>query len=325
MEDDNCLINENEPPYSIIPITYSNLDLLPIHFSHDPGNNFDWLKYQQIISQDETSSSSTTTNKSSNILNNNRTNNNKTNKLESVNNNNIRDMELNRDQKMNLLQNYLNLVKIQLINQNSVSLIDIHVEQKIVKNHLPVTSSTMTATNNQTKKFSKSNNTLKKILNIFRRDSNLMNGSGGGGGSNAGGSDNKSVSLKHYHQDSYHFNNFNNNNNKKYIFKSWNQLFDTLNSETCILAARLSLEKPPKFDRIIENYIESARNKFDIIKREHKIFLLQQQQQQQQQHQSQNLLKQHRCINCKNILINNESCKNCSIISQSEATIITHH
>jgi hypothetical protein len=308
MEDDNCLMNENEPPYSIIPITYSNLELLPIHFSHDPGTNFDWLKYQQIISQDESATTTTNNNKSSNILNN-------RNNKQTKNGDNIRDMELNRDQKMNLLQNYLNLVKIQLINQNSVSLIDIHVEHKIIKNQLPVTSSTMstatTTTTTQSKKFSKSNNTLKRILNIFRRDNSLMTSS------------DKGVSLKHYHQDNYHFNNNFSNNNKKYTFKSWNQLFDTcLNSDTCILAARLSLEKPPKYDKIIENYIESARNKFEIIKREQKIFLLQQQQQHQMNGGS-IMIQSQRCLNCKNILINNESCKNC-YISQSEA-IITHH
>ena len=336
MEDDNCLMSESEPPYSIIPITYSNLEILPIHFSHDPGNNFDWSKYQQMISQDDStnaiSSSSNNNqnqNKSSNLLIN-RSNN------KGSNNNNVggtvtKDMELNRDQKMNLLQKYLNLVKIQLINQNCVSLIDIHVEQKASKYSNSTTigsEQTPGSQGNSSKKFSKSNNTFKKILNIFRRDNNnLMN--------NSTDSSNKSVSLKHYHQDSYHFNgnyingnNSNNNNNntsnyKKFTFKSWNQLFDTLNADTCILASRLSLEKPPKFDIIIENYIESARNKFDIIKREQKIYLQQQQQhQQQQQQQQQNILINKRCTNCKNLLTNNDTCKNC--LSQSEA-LVTHH
>jgi hypothetical protein len=315
MEDDNCIMNENEPPYSIIPITYSNLELLPIHFSYDPGSNFDWSKCQ--ISEEN-----------NNIINNKQSNHQilirKQSSSSSSNNNvNIKDMELTRDQKMHLLQSYLNLVKIQLINQNCVSLIDIHVEQKLNKNSASSLPSS-TQNNNNTingKKFSKSNSTLKKILNIFRRDSNnLMSNN-----NNNDDGNNKNVNLKHYHQDNYHFNSqinsSSNCNYKKYTFKSWNSFFDTLNSDNCIVGSRLSLEKPPKFDKIIENYIESARNKFDIIKREQKLFVQHQQQYQQQNlNNNNNNYVQQRCTNCRNLLNDNDLCKNCY-----QAEVITHH
>ena len=323
MEEDNFTMNENEPPYSIMPITYSNLDLLPIHFSYDPGSNFDWSKCQQTINDDTASiSNNSATNKSSS----NQTDKNNRNKNSISNSSvNIKDMELNRDQKMHLLQSYLNLVKIQLVNQNCVSLVDIYVEQKVSKYSATSSMTPSPTGSNGTvngKKFSKSNSTFKKIMNIFRRDNSAYRNS----------SDGKNVNLKHYHQESYHFNNYNNsgnnsNNYKKYQFKSWNQLFDTLNPETCILAARLSLEKPSKYDKIIHNYIESARNKFEIIKREQKQFAMQQHHLQQQNNssnlQQQNLLNK-KCTYCGNLCTSsNDLCKNCSC-NQNEM-IITHH
>lgn len=34
-----------KPPYSIIPIQYANMELLPVHFAYDPGENYDWSKF----------------------------------------------------------------------------------------------------------------------------------------------------------------------------------------------------------------------------------------------------------------------------------------
>ncbi|RNA24095.1 OTU domain-containing 7B-like isoform X1 [Brachionus plicatilis] len=48
-------ILQNRAPYSCIPITYSNGEILPVHFTFDPGENFDWSKFEATnpLSQDQ--------------------------------------------------------------------------------------------------------------------------------------------------------------------------------------------------------------------------------------------------------------------------------
>ncbi len=76
-----------KPPFGVIPITYANKELLPIHFSHDPGIDYDWSKFPQKSKTTDTETTTTT---------------------------NGNDCELSRDEKMFLLQRYLDIVKMQL-------------------------------------------------------------------------------------------------------------------------------------------------------------------------------------------------------------------
>ena len=87
-----------KPPFSIIPITYANKELLPIHFAYDPGTDYDWSKFPLkspanslgvgLVSVGATESSSAPT---------------------------VRDeLELTRSEKMFILQRYLDIVKQQL-------------------------------------------------------------------------------------------------------------------------------------------------------------------------------------------------------------------
>ena len=82
-----------KPPYAVIPITYANKELLPIHFAHDPGKDYDWSKFPQKSNG------------------NNNTGENGETIASSANGN---ECELSRDEKMFLLQRYLDIVKMQL-------------------------------------------------------------------------------------------------------------------------------------------------------------------------------------------------------------------
>ena len=48
-------------------------------------------------------------------------------------------------------------------------------------------------------------------------------------------------------------------------YKSWNALFDSTIHHTCLIGVKLNLAKPPKFNEIVFNYIESARRKFEFF------------------------------------------------------------
>lgn len=322
MEDDTCIINDNEPPYPIIPITYANLDLLPIHFAYDPGSNFDWLLYQQQLTA-STTNNCVDDNKHQSLYQQQQQQ--RQNSASSNQQILIKDIELTRDSKLYLLQNYLNLVKIHLVNSNSVAIVDIYADPKLSNSRLTPFSTLTQASKQQNEQKKYKNNKFKKFLSIFKRDHSSSNSSSSNTNTNNNNnsrvnnsipvnknkinynedstvdSHRNGVSLKHYHDfNSLSLNNTNNNNyhnhnnnqlandnsnfkHKKHLLKSWDALFNNLHPDTGILAARLSLEKPPKYDKIIENYIESAHNKFESFKHEQKLYLLQQQQQQQQQ------------------------------------------
>lgn len=48
-------------------------------------------------------------------------------------------------------------------------------------------------------------------------------------------------------------------------YKSWNALFDSTIHHTCLIGVKLNLAKPPKFNEIVFNYIESAQKKFEFL------------------------------------------------------------
>lgn len=37
---------QQRAPYAIVPVCYSNNELLPVHFAYDPGEGYDWSKFQ---------------------------------------------------------------------------------------------------------------------------------------------------------------------------------------------------------------------------------------------------------------------------------------
>jgi hypothetical protein len=76
-----------KPPYAVIPITYANKELLPIHFAHDPGSDYDWSKFPK-------KSNNTRENEETPAYGN--------------------ECELTRDEKMFLIQRYLDIVRMQL-------------------------------------------------------------------------------------------------------------------------------------------------------------------------------------------------------------------
>ena len=42
-----------KPPYSMIPIQYSNNEILPVHFAYDPGEDYDWSNFPRIDSNNK--------------------------------------------------------------------------------------------------------------------------------------------------------------------------------------------------------------------------------------------------------------------------------
>ena len=111
---------QTKPPYSIIPVTYANKELLPIHFAYDPGKDYDWSKFPQ-----KQRYTNTTTNTTSNTNTTTTTTTVNTNGQDSVVDSSVQTQlmaasqageafELTRSEKMFLLQRYLDVVKMQL-------------------------------------------------------------------------------------------------------------------------------------------------------------------------------------------------------------------
>ncbi len=72
-------------------------------------------------------------------------------------------------------------------------------------------------------------------------------------------------------------------------FKNWNSLFHALaNNSNSFLGVKLNLAKPPKFKQVINNYIDSAKLRLEIIRQQHRAQMV------QQQHQHQIYLQQQR-------------------------------
>jgi hypothetical protein len=102
-------VNKNQQtkqPFSVVPITYSNCELLPIHFAYDPGEDYDWSAFPSF--QTKTPSSTTTTHNTSQLVNNKIPQNPQQNLLLTKN------LELMRDYKMDLISLYMDVVKFQL-------------------------------------------------------------------------------------------------------------------------------------------------------------------------------------------------------------------
>jgi OTU domain-containing protein 7 len=217
MNDENSAIKQNDVPYPIIPITYSTMDLLTIHFSYDPGKDFNWHKLHDNFPN-----------------------------------------ELSRNDNMYILQDYLRLVKIELHNESTVSMANIRVDKP--------TSYVTYQVDNKTKQKAK-NTKLQKFLNIFKRDAH---------------SPSTKINEKYNMQKissksmTSHTSAVRKQQKKSRTcmplaaiesnttcnFKNWDLLFDSLSPNTTILAAQLNLNKPPKYERIVDNYISSAKDKY---------------------------------------------------------------
>jgi hypothetical protein len=265
-------------PFSIIPITYSNRDLLPIHFAYDPGSDYDWSNFPGI--NNENCSNSTNDNEQSNGNSNN--NNNHVKKNNSIQNNS--ELELTKDQKLFLLQKYLDIVKLQLYepgptvkrNQNiptnssglRVNVTNVRVNELATDSSLSDISSLNSNEKIKTLKQT-ANNKLQKFLNIFKKSASnntpiLINTKPLSIDSKSFDDINKTSNLSS-------LNNQNTIFHKLVHYKNWNALFDSMNHYICLLGVKLNLAKPPKFNRIIKNYLELAQHKFEIIKQQHQL------------------------------------------------------
>jgi len=121
-----------KPPYSVIPLTYSNkTELLPVHFAHDPGADYDWSHFPNKSSSSNILPKSTSATSSINSNDNNNNNNNNINKKSKNGANNNQNQEnnqhqlpatqqqqpipeLTRNDKIFLIQKYLDIVKLEL-------------------------------------------------------------------------------------------------------------------------------------------------------------------------------------------------------------------
>ena len=74
-------------------------------------------------------------------------------------------------------------------------------------------------------------------------------------------------------------------------YKTWDALFDSMDNHACLLCVKLNLVKPKKYNQIVTNYLESVKDKYDMLV---------EQQIQQQQQQIQLLQKSNSNINNNN-------------------------
>lgn len=228
--DDEMDGGEFEPPFPVIPVTYANLEMLPVHFAVDPGDGCDWVRLQQ---------------------------------------NGV--PELSRDQKLYLLQTYLNLVKVQVddaahVHLQHVSVLETSAAKKAAK----------VAENGSDGSKTSCNSKLRRFWSLFKRETQVqyLNGKGSEAERSSAGAAGGAASPSHKKLNSL----FTKSNGKAkghdgkkvQAYKSWNALVDKLNADTCVFGARLSVDKPPKYDTIVNNYIESARVRFDNLKLEQK-------------------------------------------------------
>lgn len=337
-----------KPPYSIIPLQYSNKELLPVHFAHDPGENYDWSKFPMknvnsaVTKEKSRSSASSNSNHSSND----------NMSISSANNTyqkNSFTTELSPSEKMFLIQKYIDICKIDLF--DSGPLTSKRNQQAFNSNGMcaaihnvfvaePMLNQSAQSAK-KTKLASNFNNKLQKFLNFFKRNEKSdkpskkslstttdlfvkANGSRKSMRNNYISSDEcngentvttlSAVSLNPHvttHINGSHASNtlplkFKSPNiavvssiaasstpstntkpintifHKQQQFKSWNSLFDSMQNHASFLCAKLNLAKPPRFKTVLINYIESARQRFELIKQQQKAQLIQHQQQQQQ-------------------------------------------
>ena len=151
---------QNKHPYAVVPLTYANKELLPVHFGYDPGPDYDWSKFPLKPHQYQNSN------------------------LDEVNIQNAQvEYELGRDEKMFLIQRYLDVVKMQLYDpgptvkrnaQVAVNSSGMRVNISNVKVNEPERELSSTdSANRKTLKHTKStvNTKIQKFLNMFKRTS----------------------------------------------------------------------------------------------------------------------------------------------------------
>ena len=175
------------PPYSMIPLTYSNKELLPLHFAHDPGPNYDWSKFplQQDL-EPKRNQLTSSTNSSSHSLNDevSVTSVNKRNGANSSDKAEFPVPELSRNEKMFLIQKYLDIVKLELYdpgplgkrNANNqafnssgmcATICNVNVSEPVELVHKLENGFSLNGKNKQN---SKSQNKFQKFINLFKRN-----------------------------------------------------------------------------------------------------------------------------------------------------------
>ena len=229
-EQDNLLTNDEinqinkklqlKPPYSIIPIQYSNKELLPVHFAFDPGENYDWSKFP-MQQNDATLNpkpksktnkhSSTSTSSSSN----NSSNDSMSVSSQPYNNKSNQQMtehsfELSRNQKMHLIRQYLDICKLELFdpsllsskrnnqafNSNGMcaSIFNINVVEQFYAGGEQMHASVVKA-HHHNPRLATVNNKLQKFFSLFKRDDNKVNKSTKVAGVNKSGATNSTINF----------------------------------------------------------------------------------------------------------------------------------
>lgn len=246
----------NRSPYACIPLTYSNNTILPIHFKFDPGENFDWSKFD---------SRST----------------------------------LSLDQEMFLMQKYLDLVRIELqdspamIKKNfatnssgyKISICNIKVNepyrvQQPKPNKIQKFFTNIFKTKQEEDKYDKKGSKFEKNLSI--RKTIKSNGflKTLKGEKVISKDENRPETIeKNGHPEFLSYSKVAEGIgttepeptifHKIKEFNCWNEVFSWLhsksNSQRNMLCCKLNLIKPPKYDFIIRNYIESNNQKYRIL------------------------------------------------------------
>lgn len=253
-------------PYAVVPITYSNGELLPFHFSYDPGEGYDWSKFN-----DQTQP------------------------------------EMEKDEEMYLLQKYLDLVKLELFEPGpaakrsnlptntsglKVNAFNVRVREPVVEK---------SRTNSTKIKTTSTSNKIQKFFNIFKKTneaepngeeaeitenrktvdsfktSKLRKSIKTSGqslfksmkstktpSSSTSSSQPRVLSYNKIDDDFINSTLF----HRVKEFNSWEEIYESLQSQKCLLCVKLNLAKPPKYDKIIANYIDSAKLKYNLIRQQ---------------------------------------------------------
>lgn len=396
------------PPYSIIPIQYSNKELLPIHFAYDPGEDYDWSNFptKNFVKQTKTGATSnnklsSTSNSSSNhSLNDNMSvsssNNNKN--LPNFNHEeNDSYSEMTRSEKMFLIQKYLDICKLELFDSGPLStkrntqvFNSNGMCASIYNIQVPVPFS-INGIDSKAHKSKSTNRFQKFFLNLFKRSSTSEVSKRENKSNNETNEKNNSIfssKLRKSIRNNYAPSQVDNkkstlttissnpqvsNENSKSLtpklkviqsppdpknsksqqlepvtnmifhkiqtYKNWNSLFHSLNNTNSFLGVKLNLAKPPRFRQVILNYIDSARNRLEHMRQQHKAQIILQQQQQKQQQiylQQQQLKQQQQTLQSKEVFgqrqrltpryinVNNGSRKMSNLSAQPKTMPVSH-
>jgi hypothetical protein len=112
---------QTQAPYSIIPVTYANKELMPIHFGYDPGEAYDWSRFPAKPEHDQANGFGEYNSNERTYDTSNRNSGTAASTPEEPRGGQKELVELTIYERMSLLQRYMDLVKVELSEPGALS------------------------------------------------------------------------------------------------------------------------------------------------------------------------------------------------------------